>query len=103
MLDLEGKGNKPQPDWAKNIDLQQYNGLAVVTIPGSALSEFVYVIIEISYNVFTRGFALIDYDSFRLVLNYHMLFIQCILVYLFQCGEVTVSVKWFLSGHTFAC
>ena len=45
MLDLDGKGNKPQPDWAKNIDLQQYNGLAVVTIPGSALSEL-YVIIH---------------------------------------------------------
>ena len=38
VLDLDGTGNKPQPDWAKNIDLQQYNGLAVVTIPGSALS-----------------------------------------------------------------
>ena len=22
MLDLEGKGNKPQPDWVKSIDLQ---------------------------------------------------------------------------------
>ena len=41
VLDLDGTGNKPQPDWAKNIDLQQYNGLAVVTIPGSALSELI--------------------------------------------------------------
>ena len=40
MLDLEGKGNKPQPDWVKSIDLQQYNGLAVVTIPGTALSMY---------------------------------------------------------------
>ena len=38
VLDLDGTGNKPQP---KNIDLQQYNGLAVVTIPGSALSELI--------------------------------------------------------------
>ena len=41
VLDLDGTGNKSQPDWAKNIDLQQYNGLAVVTIPGSALSELI--------------------------------------------------------------
>lgn len=41
MLDLDGKGNKPQPDWMKSIDLQQYNGLAVVTIPGAALSKSV--------------------------------------------------------------
>lgn len=40
MLDLDGKGDKPQPDWVKSIDLQQYNGMAVVTIPGAALSEF---------------------------------------------------------------
>ena len=40
MLDLEGKGNKPQPDWVKSIDLQQYNGLAVVTIPGTVLSMY---------------------------------------------------------------
>ena len=42
MLDLDGKGNKPQPDWVKSIDLQQYNGLAVVTIPGTALSKHQY-------------------------------------------------------------
>lgn len=39
MLDLDGTGDKPQPEWAKNIDFQHYNGLAVVTIPGSALGE----------------------------------------------------------------
>jgi len=44
MLDLDGKSNKPQPDWVKTIDLQQYNGLAVVTIPGAALSEFVMLL-----------------------------------------------------------
>ena len=55
MLDLDGKGNKPQPDWAKSIDLQQYNGLAVVTIPGSALSKFV-IICDYRDNTFTSGF-----------------------------------------------
>ena len=40
MLDLEGKGNKPQPDWVKSIDLQQYNGLAVVTMPGTVPSMY---------------------------------------------------------------
>ena len=55
MLDLDGKGNKPQPDWAKSIDLQQYNGLAVVTIPGSALSKFT-IICDYRDNIFTSGF-----------------------------------------------
>ena len=45
MLDLDGKGNKPQPDWVKSIDLQQYNGLAVVTIPGTALSKQQYYVV----------------------------------------------------------
>ena len=29
MLDLDSKGCKPQPDWVKSINLQQYNGFAL--------------------------------------------------------------------------
>ena len=35
LLDGTGDSNK-QSSWMDSIDIQQYNGVAVVTIPGSA-------------------------------------------------------------------